>query len=251
MCWSPRVFVFFVELSTGVLVCTVYVFFPTCSNISHTDILLHIRRCHHSGFSQFSSVPGPKGSSGGHQDRFSRNPLRTFLAGGLCEQFWNGQECPVFEVIPQTFPLLTTGSPTLQAPWRIVLGRQSRRVKCPNLTRFRLFTVGRSWSCSVPSRWSCWPLVFFFAGYVYRNEHLFACHAIVIVDDSGLRRYVPWKTPDVSRLLLSPPVRWLDTNSSTQRVTSSTQMVELWDRFKLSCMTSPTFSTTNLQIQGV
>ena len=31
-----------------------------------------------------------------------------------CEQFWHGQECPLFDVVQPTFPLLTTASCTLQ-----------------------------------------------------------------------------------------------------------------------------------------
>ena len=60
---------------------------------------------------QFSSVPGPIESSGG---RCSRDPLSAFSAGGLCEQFWHGQGCPIFDCVQPAFPLPTSTSPTLQ-----------------------------------------------------------------------------------------------------------------------------------------
>ena len=65
---------------------------------------------------QFSSVLWLIGSSGGwgHEGRFSRDHLLVFSAGGLCEQFWYGQGCPLFVVVPPAFPLPTTASPTLQ-----------------------------------------------------------------------------------------------------------------------------------------
>ena len=63
---------------------------------------------------QFSSVPRPIGSSRGHEGRFNRDPLPVFSAGGLCKQFWHGQECPLFDVAHPAFPLPTTASPTLK-----------------------------------------------------------------------------------------------------------------------------------------
>ena len=63
---------------------------------------------------QFSSVPRPLGSSGGHERRFSRDPLPFFSAGGPCEQFWHGQGCPLFDVVHPAFSLSTMASPTLK-----------------------------------------------------------------------------------------------------------------------------------------
>ena len=40
------------------------------------------------------------GSSGGHERRFSRDPLQVFSAGGHCQQFWPGQGC--LHVVPVT-----------------------------------------------------------------------------------------------------------------------------------------------------
>ena len=37
-----------------------------------------------------------------------------FSAGGPCEQFWQGQGCPLFDVVHPAFPMPTTASPTLQ-----------------------------------------------------------------------------------------------------------------------------------------
>ena len=50
---------------------------------------------------------------GGHEERFSRDPLPVFSAGGRCEQFWHVQRCPLFDVVHPAFPLPTTASPTL------------------------------------------------------------------------------------------------------------------------------------------
>ena len=63
---------------------------------------------------QFSSVPRPIGSSGGHEERFSRDPLPVFPAGGYCEQFWHGQGSPLVGFVHSAFPLPPMVSPTLQ-----------------------------------------------------------------------------------------------------------------------------------------
>ena len=63
---------------------------------------------------QFSSVLWPIGSSGGHEGRFSRDPLPVLSAGGPYEQFLHEQICPLFDVVHPAFPLPTTASPTLQ-----------------------------------------------------------------------------------------------------------------------------------------
>ena len=53
-------------------------------------------------------------SSGGDDRWFSRDPLPVFSAGCPCEQFWQGQGCPLFDVVYPAFPLPTTVSPILQ-----------------------------------------------------------------------------------------------------------------------------------------
>ena len=62
----------------------------------------------------FSSVSWPIGWSGGHEGPIRRDPLPAFPAGSPCEQFWHGQECPLFDVVHPAFPLLTTELPTFQ-----------------------------------------------------------------------------------------------------------------------------------------
>ena len=62
---------------------------------------------------QFSSVPWPIGSLGGHDRWFSKDPHPVFSAGGHCEQFWHGQKCPLFDVVHPAFPLPTMLSPIL------------------------------------------------------------------------------------------------------------------------------------------
>ena len=50
-------------------------------------------------------------------DRLShRGDMReaVFSAGGPCEQFWQGQGCPIFDFVHPAFPLPTTASHTLQ-----------------------------------------------------------------------------------------------------------------------------------------
>ena len=61
---------------------------------------------------QFS--PFTDGIEGGHEERFSRDPLPIFSAGGPCEHFWHGQGCPLFDVAHQKCPLPTMASPTFQ-----------------------------------------------------------------------------------------------------------------------------------------
>ena len=51
---------------------------------------------------------------GGREERFSRDPLPVFSAGGFCEHFWHGQGRPLFDIVYSVFPLPTTASPILQ-----------------------------------------------------------------------------------------------------------------------------------------
>ena len=53
------------------------------------------------------------GEGGGHEGRFSRDPLPVFSAGGPCEQFWHGKGA-LFDVVHPAFPMPTTASPTLK-----------------------------------------------------------------------------------------------------------------------------------------
>ena len=45
---------------------------------------------------------------------FSRNSLLVFPARSCSEQFWNGQKCPLFDVVHPAFSLPTRAAPTLQ-----------------------------------------------------------------------------------------------------------------------------------------
>ena len=65
------------------------------------------------GSVQFSSVPSPIRSSGGHKRRLSRDSLPVFSAGCPCEQFWQLQGCSLFDVVHPAFPLPITVLPTL------------------------------------------------------------------------------------------------------------------------------------------
>ena len=51
---------------------------------------------------------------GGHEGRFSRDPLPVFSAGGHCELFGHGQGCPRFDLVHPAFTLLSTALATLQ-----------------------------------------------------------------------------------------------------------------------------------------
>ena len=66
------------------------------------------------GSVQFSTVPWPIGSLGGHEGQFSRDPLQAFSAGGPCVQFRHEQGCPLFDDVHSAFSLQTMASPTLQ-----------------------------------------------------------------------------------------------------------------------------------------
>ena len=90
---------------------------------------------------------------GGHEGRLSRDPLLgcCCFAGGLCEPFWHGQGCQLFDVVHPAFHLPTTPSPTLQGALNdateSVLERLPGRVTCPNHASFCHSTVARRGSC--------------------------------------------------------------------------------------------------------
>ena len=91
---------------------------------------------------QFSSVPLLVVSSGSHERRFSRDLFPVFPRGGVCEQFWHGQRCPLFDVAHPAFLLPTTASPSIQGALKDGLGEA---------------VVGRDTpeSCKFPSLGSC------------------------------------------------------------------------------------------------
>ena len=93
----------------------------------------------------------PNGWSGGHEGRFSRNPIPVFSAGDPCEQFCHGQGCPLFDVVHPAFPLRSRRCKPSLVPWRIVLERLSLRVTCPNHASFPFLKDARRASCG-PTR---------------------------------------------------------------------------------------------------
>ena len=73
---------------------------------------------------------------GGHEGRFSRDPLPVFSARGPCEQFWHGQGCPLFGVVHPAFPLPTTASPTLQRAMKDGVGEAVMACEMPEPCKF-------------------------------------------------------------------------------------------------------------------
>ena len=70
--------------------------------------------------------------------------LFVFYAGGLCELFWDGQGCPLFDVHP-AFPLSTTASPTLQGGRKNGFG--GCHGVCPHHVSFHVSTVASRGFC--------------------------------------------------------------------------------------------------------
>ena len=79
---------------------------------------------------------------GGHEVRFSRDPLPVFSAGNHHEQFWHKRGCPLFDVVHPAFPLLTTALPTLQGALKDGFGQAVVARNVPE-------------SCEFPSLDSC------------------------------------------------------------------------------------------------
>ena len=92
---------------------------------------------------QFSSVQSLyRLVVGGHEGRFSRNPIPVFPARGPCEHSWHGQTCPPCDVVHPEFPLPTTASPTLHGAMRDGFGEA-------------VVVCGMSEPCKFPSLDSC------------------------------------------------------------------------------------------------
>ena len=88
------------------------------------------------------------GGGGGHEGRFSWDPLPVFSAGGPCEQFWHGQGCPLFNVVHPAFPLPTTASPTLQSALNDGFGEAAVAYDMPKPCQVSIsLTVARRGSC--------------------------------------------------------------------------------------------------------
>ena len=88
---------------------------------------------------QFSSVPWPTWSSGGHEGRLSKDPIPVSSAGSHCEQFWREQGCALFGWRGVWHTWTIQVSVSKQLPEEVPLDPQG------------------SWSCSAPNRWSFAP----------------------------------------------------------------------------------------------
>ena len=88
-----------------------------------------------------------------------------FSAEGPCEQLWQGQGCPFFDIVHPAFPLWTT-SLTLQGTLKDGFGEVVMVCDLPKPCKFpSLWQLPEevpvdpqgSWSCSAPSHWSSAP----------------------------------------------------------------------------------------------
>ena len=75
-------------------------------------------------------------SSGGHDTRFSRDPLLVFSAGGNCAQFRHGLGCPLFDAVHQAFALDTKVSPSLQGALKDGFGEAVVACGIPKPSKF-------------------------------------------------------------------------------------------------------------------
>ena len=67
--------------------------------------------------------------------------FQSFSAGGLCEQFWHGQECSFFDVVHPAFLLPITTSPTLQGALKDDFGKAVVACDMPEPCNFLSLTV--------------------------------------------------------------------------------------------------------------
>ena len=102
---------------------------------------------------QFSSVPWPIGSSGGHKGRFiiQRSSPSPFCKRSLWAVSVVGRELYSLMLSIQHFLCRQRRRPPSKVPREMVLERFSWCVTCPNHASFRLLTVARRGSCG-PTR---------------------------------------------------------------------------------------------------
>ena len=81
----------------------------------------------------------------GHEGQFSRQPLPLFSLEGPCEEFWNGQGCPLFDVVHSAFPLSTNG-----IIWRLLSWKVLGQYCCPPGPLFPRSIVPHAHCSSVP-----------------------------------------------------------------------------------------------------
>ena len=58
-------------------------------------------------------------------------------AGGHCEQFWQGQGCPLFDIVDTAFPLSTTALPTLKGALKDGFGEAVMACVMPEPCKFK------------------------------------------------------------------------------------------------------------------
>ena len=104
-------------------------------------------KCIFSSSVQFSSVPWLVGSSGGHEEWFSRDPLLSFLLEALVSYSSMGGDVHSLILSIQHFLCWPQHRPSSKVRWRMVLERLSWHVTCPNHASFFLLTVAKRGSC--------------------------------------------------------------------------------------------------------
>ena len=68
--------------------------------------------------------------------------FQSFSAGGLCQQFWHGQMCPLFDVHP-AFQRPTTALPTLQGALKVGFGEAVVACNMPEPCKFPSLDSGQ------------------------------------------------------------------------------------------------------------
>ena len=157
----------------------------------------------------FSSVPWPIGSPGGHEGQFSRDPLPVFSAGGPCVQFWHGQGCPLFDVIHQAFTQPTTAPSTFQGALKDGFERLSWCVTCPNHASFCFSTFARRGSYGLTRKlvFLCTQLLVLCSKQEMQRKFLrhWTLKAWILFSESASRVHVsqPYRRMEVPRDLYS------------------------------------------------
>ena len=114
-----------------------------CSSLVHHGMSIN---CQVSQSRDRSSPRGDWGEGWGrHEELFSRDPVPVFSAEGHREQFWHGQECPLFHVVHPAFPLPTTVSPILQGAFKDGFGAAVVACDMPEPCKFPSLVKRWSW----------------------------------------------------------------------------------------------------------
>ena len=95
---------------------------------------------------QFRSVLWPSGLSGGHEGRFSRDPVPFFSAGGLVSSSGMGRHVHSLTLSIQHFLCWPRHCSAFKVPWWMVLERLLWQVTCQNHASFYLLTAARGGS---------------------------------------------------------------------------------------------------------